>query len=84
MEILNFILDEGLVMIPVLYIVGEIIKHTDVIEDRWIPITLLLFSVAMTSALLGAYTVENTVQAILVTGATVFVDQLDKQARKDE
>lgn len=84
MEILNFILDEGLVMIPVLYIVGEIIKHTDVIEDRWIPITLLLFSVAMTPALLGAYTVENTVQAILVTGATVFVDQLDKQARKDE
>ena len=84
MEILNFILDEGLVMIPVLYIVGEIIKHTDVIEDRWIPITLLLFSVAMTSALLGAYTVENTVQAILVTGATVFVDQLGKQARKDE
>lgn len=84
MEILNFILDEGLVMIPVLYIVGEIIKHTDVIEDRWIPITLLLFSVAMTPALLGDYTVENTVQAILVTGATVFVDQLDKQARKDE
>ena len=84
MEILNFILDEGLVMIPVLYIVGEIIKHTDVIEDRWIPITLLLFSVTMTPTLLGAYTVENTVQAILVTGATVFVDQLDKQARKDE
>lgn len=82
MEILEYIVSEGLVMIPVLYILGEIIEHTDVLANKWIPVTLLLFSLAMTPALLGVYSMENIVQAILVTGATVFGDQLYKQSKE--
>ena len=37
MDILNYIVDEGLVLIPCLIISASIIKHTSVIKDKYIP-----------------------------------------------
>ena len=34
MDIINFIIEEGLIMIPALYIVGEIIKFTGVLNNK--------------------------------------------------
>ena len=82
MDIINFIIEEGLIMIPVLYIIGEIIKFTGVLNNKWIPLTLLVFSILFTPLLLGGFTPDNIVQAILVTGATVLGDQLIKQTGK--
>lgn len=82
MEIINFIIEEGLIMIPVLYIIGEIIKFTGVLNNKWIPLTLLIFSLLFTPLLLGGFTPDNIVQAILVTGVTVLGDQLIKQSGK--
>ena len=82
MEIINFIIEEGLIMIPVLYIIGEIIKFTGVLNNKWIPLTLLVFSVLFTPLLLGGFTPDNIVQAVLVTGVTVLGDQLIKQSGK--
>jgi len=82
MEIINFIIEEGLIMIPVLYIIGEIIKFTGVLNNKWIPLTLLIFSLLFTPLLLGGFTPDNIVQAVLVTGATVLGDQLIKQTGK--
>lgn len=82
MEIINFIIEEGLIMIPVLYIIGEIIKFTGVLNNKWIPLTLLIFSLLFTPLLLGGFTPDNIVQAVLVTGVTVLGDQLIKQAGK--
>ena len=82
MDIINFIIEEGLIMIPVLYIIGEIIKFTGVLNNKWIPLTLLVFSLLFTPLLLGGFTPDNIVQAILVTGATVLGDQLIKQSGK--
>ena len=82
MDIINFIIEEGLIMIPVLYIIGEIIKFTGVLNNKWIPLTLLVFSILFTPVLLGGFTPDNIVQAILVTGATVLGDQLIKQTGK--
>ena len=82
MDIINFIIEEGLIMIPVLYIIGEIIKFTGVLNNKWIPLTLLIFSLLFTPLLLGGFTPYNIVQAILVTGVTVLGDQLIKQAGK--
>lgn len=84
MEILEYVVSEGLVMIPVLYILGEIIKHSEVIANKWIPGILLGISLGFTPLLLGAYTPDNIVQAVLVAGATVFVDQLYKQTKENE
>ena len=82
MDIINFIIEEGLIMIPVLYIIGEIIKFTGVLNNKWIPLTLLVFSLLLTPLLLGGFTPYNIVQAVLVTGVTVLGDQLIKQTGK--
>lgn len=84
MEILSFVLNEGLIVIPVLFILGEFIKSTTFVKDKYIPIILLVASVVMTPAVLGAYNVHTVIQAILVAGASVFGDQLLKQAKKDQ
>ena len=59
MDIINFIIEEGLIMIPVLYIIGEIIKFTGVLNNKWIPLTLLVFSLLFTPLLLGGFTPDN-------------------------
>ena len=82
MDIINFIIEEGLIMIPVLYIIGEIIKFTGILNNKWIPLTLLVFSLLFTPLLLGGFTPDNIVQAVLVTGVTVLGDQLIKQSGK--
>ena len=82
MDIINFIIEEGLIMIPVLYIIGEIIKFTGLLNNKWIPLTLLVVSLLFTPLLLGGFTPYNIVQAVLVTGVTVLGDQLIKQSGK--
>ena len=82
MDIISYIIEEGLIMIPVLYIIGEIIKFTGVLNNKWIPLTLLVFSLLFTPLLLGGFTPDNIVQAVLVTGVTVLGDQLIKQSGK--
>ena len=82
MDIISYIIEEGLIMIPVLYIIGEIIKFTGVLNNKWIPLTLLVFSLLFTPLLLGGFTPDNIVQGVLVTGVTVLGDQLIKQSRK--
>jgi len=82
MDIISYIIEEGLIMIPVLYIIGEIIKFTGVLNSKWIPLTLLVFSLLFTPLLLGGFTPDNIVQAVLVTGVTVLGDQLIKQSGK--
>ena len=82
MDILKYILEEGLIMIPFLYIIGEMVKGTEVLANKWIPPLLGVISIGFTPLLLGAYTPGNIVQAVLVAGATVYGNQLIKQSQK--
>lgn len=84
MDILNYVVQEGLVMIPVLFIIGEIVKDTELLSNKWIPLVVLVISVAFTPLVLGTYTAENIVQAVLVAGVTVFGNELIKQSSKEE
>lgn len=84
MNILDYIVQEGLVMIPVLFIVGEIIKGTELLGNKWIPLVVLIVSVGFTPLLLGAYTADNIVQAVLVAGVTVFGNELIKQTSRED
>lgn len=84
MDILNYVVQEGLVMIPVLFIIGEIIKGTELLVNKWIPLVILIVSVGFTPLLLGAYTADNIVQAVLVAGVTVFGNELIKQSSKGD
>ena len=82
MDILNYVVEEGLIMIPVLYIIGEIITGTEFLANKWIPLVLLVISVGFTPLLLGTYNAANIVQAVLVAGATVYSHELLKQTNK--
>lgn len=83
-ELIKYLVDDALVMILVLRIIGSQIKNTDVIADNLIPPALTLVSIGFTPLLLGGYTPDNIVQAILVAGGSVLLDQTIKQSRKSE
>lgn len=77
MDILKFILEDGLIMIPVLYILINIIKGMDIIDKKYLPCLALVFSIAITPLILmGGYNANNIVQAILIAGATVFTHEV--------
>ncbi len=83
MEILNYITENALILIPVLLIIGHIIKNIQKIPDKWIPVILLPLGIVGAMAL-GGWTFDSAIQGILVTGAAVYGNQIVKQLRKDE
>lgn len=78
MEILKYITENALILIPALFILGEIIKGIRVIDNKWIPLILLPVGVVGAMAL-GGWTVDSAIQGVLVTGVTVYGDQIIKQ-----
>jgi len=81
MEILNeYLIEEALIVIPALLILGKIIKGTPNIKHWTIPYVLLILGIAFTIALTG-FNVDSVIQGVLVSGAAVFGHQLVKQAK---
>lgn len=82
MEILTYITENALILIPVLLITGQIIKNIQKIPDKWIPLILLPIGIIGAMAL-GGWTVDSAIQGVLVTGCAVYGNQIVKQIRKD-
>lgn len=80
---LEFITENALLLIPVLNVIGAIIKNTEKILDKYIPVILLGFGILGAVAILGI-SPESVVQGILVTGTAVYGNQLVKQVKKTE
>lgn len=83
MDFLKFIIEDAYYMVAVLWIIGEGIKGIEV-NSKWILPILILASIGFTPWLLGGYTPENIVQAVLVAGGAVLVDQTRKQVTKNK
>lgn len=83
MEFMNYILDEGIILIPVLYILGLILKGLPKIKDNYIPIILLFFGELFSLAYLGL-SVDSAIQGVLITGVTVYGNQVYKQLSKNK
>ena len=83
MEFLNYISDNALVLIPVIYIVGMFLKGLEGVSDKYIPFVLMFVSIAFSVAMLGL-NVDSIIQGILIAGATVLSNQLIKQSKKDK
>ena len=81
MEILGYITDRALILIPVLNIIGMIIKRLERINDKYIPIILLVLGALGTVGLLGV-SVDSLIQGVLVAGTSVFGNQIVKQLSK--
>ena len=77
--IFNYIVDDGLILIPVLYVIGYIIKNTNILSNRWIPLVLLVIGIIFSIFLLNDPIVDRVIQGILIAGVTVFIDQVKKQ-----
>ena len=80
---MNYIVDNCLILIPVLYIIGMILKNLEFIKDKYIPLILLPIGIAMAIAISGIE-VNSVIQGILVTGVTVYGNQIFKQINKEE
>lgn len=65
-----------------LYILGFVIKDTPKIPSWLIPYILLVVSGVISPLILGGYTAENFVQAIIAAGLAVYGDQLIKQGKE--
>ena len=83
MEFMEYITENALILIPVLYIIGAFLKGLEIINDKFIPLILMAFSIGFSIAILGLE-VDSIIQGILITGATVLSNQLIKQYKKDE
>ena len=83
MDFLNYIIDNVLILIPVLYILGSFLKGLEGVSDKYIPLVLLTIGIGFSVAIIG-FSVDAIIQGILVTGVTVLGNQLIKQSKKDE
>ena len=91
----EFIRPEILVLVPVLYLIGAGLKRSEM-KDKWIPAVLGVTGVvlaAMYTAASGTFDGAQDVlagafaaltQGILCAGASVYVNQVVKQANKGE
>ena len=84
MDFLNYIVGNKLILIPVLYIVGYIIKNTKLIRNKFIPLILLAIGIILSVLMGGDTVINNVVQGILVTGATVMTDQMIRQTTRND
>ena len=80
---MNYIVDNCLILIPVLYIVATILKNLEFIKDKYIPLILLPIGIALAIAIKGV-DVNSVIQGILVAGVTVYGNQIFKQLSKEE
>ena len=83
MEIITYITENAIILIPVLIIIGLILKKLEFIPDKYIPVILLPLGILGAMAL-GGWTIESAIQGILVTGAAVYGNQIVKQLKKNE
>lgn len=83
MDFLNYITENAYILIPALLIIGKIIKGINKIPDKWIPLILLPVGIAGSLAL-GGVNIQSAVQGVLITGVSVYGNQVVKQLKKDE
>lgn len=76
MEWSNYIIDQAMILIPALYIVGMFLKQS-AIDNKYIPLIILVLGIVGAVLMLG-FSVQSVIQGIFVAGTTVFTNQLIK------
>ena len=91
MDFLKYIEPELFLMIPVLWVLGKILKEASFLKNKWIPLILgftgILLAVCWVAGETRPFTLTAfftaVCQGILCAGAAVYGHQLVKQAGKD-
>ena len=82
MDFINYITENALILIPVLLVIGTILKNTERIQDKYIPVILLPVGIVLSAWIMKGFSADSVIQGILVTGAAVYGNQLIKQLSK--
>lgn len=80
---LEYITENALLLIPMLNVIGMIIKNIEKIPDKYIPLILLGLGIVGSIAIMGL-SPESVIQGVLVTGTAVYGNQVAKQIKKEE
>jgi uncharacterized membrane protein YciS (DUF1049 family) len=83
MDFSKYLVDNAYVLVPVLYILGSIMKDSKFIADKYIPLCLLLIGILFACGWLG-FNMGSVIQGVLITGITVYSNQVIKQLQKNE
>lgn len=90
-DIMEYINPELLILIPVIYVLGMVLKSMETVKDKYIPLILGVTGIVL--AMLYSLTVSGfcievfytaIVQGILVSAVAVYGNQLYVQHKKDE
>lgn len=90
--ITEYVKPELLVLVPVLYFLGMMLKGSSYVKDKLIPLLLVCISILLCLCYIAGTGCENAfsavfaavTQGILTAGAAVYVNELFKQVKKDE
>lgn len=80
---MEYIVDKALILIPVLLILGKMLKSTPRCPDWCIPWILLVCGIALSVLMLGVH-VDAVIQGALAAGAAVYGNQLWKQTQNKD
>lgn len=95
-QIMNYVKPELVVVAVVLYFIGMGLKKTEKVSDKYIPLILGGIGIALCAVwVLATCTLGNgqdiamavftaIVQGILVAGLSTYINQIIKQAKKNE
>ena len=78
MDLMDYIVKDAYILIPVLYVIGVFLKRTPRIPDWLIPWILLVLGM-IGAFFLSGMKLSGVLQGVLVAGLTVFANQLYKQ-----
>lgn len=83
MDFTKYLVENAYILIPVLYILGNILKDLKFVADKYIPIILLGLGILLACCWLG-FNTSSVIQGILITGITVYSNQVVKQFIKNQ
>ena len=96
LDIMQYVKPELMILAAVCYVLGMILKSSERVKDKTIPLTLGVFAVIAASIyIFGVSRPESVAQAleclftgitqgVLCAGLAVYGDQIIKQSKKDE
>lgn len=95
MNVNDYLKPELLILVPVMYLIGMGCKKSALIADKYIPVILGIVSVlisgvwVLATGPLGSFQevcmaiFTAVTQGILAAGASVYINQIAKQSKKD-
>lgn len=80
--IMIYVVEEALILLPLLMVVGFLLKNTLYVYDKYIPLILVGLGILLAVLLLG-FSLETIIQGVFVAGLAVLSNQIYKQSKKE-